>query len=283
MISDHAPVVLDISLPGSPLFRSPWRFNSLLLNDTDFVKFMNERIDFYISTNVTPDVTASTIWEACEAFLRGEIIAYTANKNKIASQKSQALYNAISELQIKCAEAPSDDMTKELLLKKSEFDSMSTEVAVHSIRKTRYGYYEFRDKPSKVLAHQICQTTAAQHITEISAANTVFINPQIINNQFLEFYSSLYTSESLSNENDYENFFKGFTLPTIEPSVAAELDRSFTVGEIKNAVMSMQSGKSPGSDGFPSEFYKVFIDKLSPLMLNMLRESSETGVLPLSL
>lgn len=283
VISDHAPVLLDISLSGSPLSRSPWRFNSLLLSDTDFVKFMNERIDLYISTNATPDVTASTIWEACKAFLRGEIIAYTANKNKIASQKSQALYNSISELQIKCAQSPSDDLTKELLLKKSEFDSMSTNTAVNAIRRTQYSYYEFGDKPSKVLAHQIRQASTAQHITEIFADNAISINPQTINNQFLHFYSSLYTSESLFDESDYERFFNGFTIPTIESSVVAELDRPFTVGEIKSAVMSMQSGKSPGPDGLPSEFYKVFIDKLSPLMLNMLKESSDVGVLPLSL
>lgn len=37
VISDHAPVTMDISFPGSPSTRSPWRFNSLLLTDPDFI------------------------------------------------------------------------------------------------------------------------------------------------------------------------------------------------------------------------------------------------------
>lgn len=44
----------------------------------------------------------------------------------------------------------------------------------------------------------------------------------------------------------------------------------------------MQSGKAPGPDGFPIEFYK-FSSKLSPLLLSMLNHSLEQATLPSSL
>lgn len=47
--------------------------------------------------------------------------------------------------------------------------------------------------------------------------------------------------------------------------------------------MAMQSGKSPGPDGFPVEFFKRFSDKLIPLLLNMFSNSLESGVLPKTL
>lgn len=213
MISDHAPITLDISFPSNFWSRSPWRFNSLLLNDVDFVTFLNERIDLYTSNNVTPDVTAATIWEACKAFLRGEIISYTASKSNTAAHKSQALYDDISELQIKCVESPSAVLTKELLLKKSEFDTMATDVAVQSITRTRYSYYEFGNKPSKVLAHQIRQSTSAQHITEVLISNALSVNPQSINDHFMEFYSSLYRTESTSDESCFEFLKKNLQFP----------------------------------------------------------------------
>uniref|UniRef100_A0AAV2LB75 Uncharacterized protein n=1 Tax=Knipowitschia caucasica TaxID=637954 RepID=A0AAV2LB75_KNICA len=39
------------------------------------------------------------------------------------------------------------------------------------------------------------------------------------------------------------------TIPTLDPILAESLDRCFTAEELKKAVMSMQSQKSPGGDG----------------------------------
>lgn len=47
--------------------------------------------------------------------------------------------------------------------------------------------------------------------------------------------------------------------------------------------MVMQSGKSPGPDGFPVEFFKRFSAKLIPLLLNMITESLASGILPKTL
>lgn len=64
VISDHAAVTFDLALPSLSMSRSPWRFNSLLLNDSNFISVINDRIDLFISTNISPDISAKTIWEA---------------------------------------------------------------------------------------------------------------------------------------------------------------------------------------------------------------------------
>lgn len=50
--------------------------------------------------------------------------------------------------------------------------------------------------------------------------------------------------------------------------------------EINNAIMSLQSGKAPGPDGFPTGFYKKFKDKLAPLLLAVYTEALENNILP---
>ena len=45
----------------------------------------------------------------------------------------------------------------------------------------------------------------------------------------------------------------------------------------------MQSGKAPGPDGYPVEFFKKFADKLLPLLLNMFNDSLDRGTLPQTL
>lgn len=42
----------------------------------------------------------------------------------------------------------------------------------------------------------------------------------------------------------------------------------------------MQSGKSPGPHGFPSEFYKKFSTQLTPILTSVLCDSLKTGSLP---
>lgn len=57
------------------------------------------------------------------------------------------------------------------------------------------------------------------------------------------------------------------------------LDQPITVEEIAEAIRSLPSGKAPG----PDEFYKAYVDELSPLHLDMFCEAADRGSLPPSL
>ena len=52
--------------------------------------------------------------------------------------------------------------------------------------------------------------------------------------------------------------------------------------ECLEALKSMASEKTPGSDGLPCEFYKVFWNDLAEILLNALNFSFETGQLSIS-
>lgn len=64
-------------------------------------------------------------------------------------------------------------------------------------------------------------------------------------------------------------FFQNLDLPSVSPNDSQTLDAPLTVTEIKEAIHSMNSGKSPGPDGYPVEFYKRFSNQLAPLLLEM--------------
>lgn len=61
------------------------------------------------------------------------------------------------------------------------------------------------------------------------------------------------------------------------------MEKDISVTEIVFAIRDMQSGKSPGPDGFPAEFFKKFSEPLSPLLLSVFNESSVTLSLPVSM
>ena len=73
VISDHAPVVMALCLPNIPQPMRQWHFNSTLLSDSKFVRFIEQKISFFFETNITPDVSALMIWDALKAYLGGKL------------------------------------------------------------------------------------------------------------------------------------------------------------------------------------------------------------------
>lgn len=69
-------------------------------------------------------------------------------------------------------------------------------------------------------------------------------------------------------------------IPKFNPDLASDLDKDIVVEEIIDAIRSMQRGKSPGPDGFPSEFFKKISEKLAPLLLTVFKESLFSNSLP---
>lgn len=171
-------------------------------------------------------------------------------ENKVSLSKD------IAELQSKCVDTPDADLFKELLTEKAEYDILVSNETVESLLKTCHNYYEFGNKPSKLLVHQIRQSSSSLHITQINTDTGIAINAQSINNQFRDFHASLYSSESPDNRTQYKYFFSSLDIPSINFEVASSLDAPFTINELRSASMSMQNGKCPGPDGFPADFLK---------------------------
>ena len=55
---------------------------------------------------------------------------------------------------------------------------------------------------------------------------------------------------------------KNYNLPRLNKNNAENLEGKLTLIEISKALKHMKNEKSPGIDGFPAEFYKIFWKKI---------------------
>lgn len=281
VISDHAPLTLDISLPHSRNTRRHWRLNTTTLAYDDFVKFISQQIDFFLSINKTPDMSDTTVWEALKAFLRGQIISFAADREKISKACQTKLINQIKDLDKQYACRPTPSLFRERLKLKTDFDLLSTQETVHLLQRNRSDFYEHGEKTGKLLASQLRGARAKQSIGGLRLDDgEITSDPNVINSKFRDFYCNLYTSDSELNRNDMEDFLGGLKIPVISLDYRKRLDEPITQEEIGMAISSMQSGKSPGPDGFPAEFYKKFSTQLSSQLAAVFTESFEKGTLP---
>lgn len=115
-----------------PLTRQ-WRLNPSLLSDPEFETDLENQWELFISTNQSPDVSASTLWETGWAFLRGSIISYTAakKKNTLAKQLELEQKNEILDGAFKTSSSASK--FKELEAAQSALDQFLTHTAESAI------------------------------------------------------------------------------------------------------------------------------------------------------
>lgn len=125
VISDHTPISMDICFKDLISMCAPWCLNTRLLLDDDFVNFVYQQVDFFVSLNKTPDVSALVLWEALKAYIRGEIISYAGYEKKHRREKLTDLTRRISELDKLYATHRTPEIYKERLCVQAEFDVLA--------------------------------------------------------------------------------------------------------------------------------------------------------------
>ena len=68
----------------------------------------------------------------------------------------------------------------------------------------------------------------------------------------------LYTSEELFSEEKYDEFIQGLEIKRLSNEDRDNLEGPLAYEECKRVLDSFESDKSPGEDGFTTEFYKFF-------------------------
>lgn len=282
--SDHAPVLLDLSFPLNILERPPWKLDKTLLADNAFCVFISKKIDEFIDSNKKADVSPSLLWETLKAVIRGEIISYSVKSNKIRRREEDRLIRSIDAVDALCSTSPSPELFKRRLDLQSQYNLLSTKKTERLLLKSRGYFYEHGEKAGRLLAQQLKRQAVSRQIPQIRKPNDeLTIDPEEINETFVTFYSKLYKSESTNDNIDMEYFFNNLQSPTISTVHKTETELPLRQSEIINAIMAMRSGKSPGPDGYPIEFFKTFSNKLSVLLLDMFNDSLSRGSLPQTL
>lgn len=142
--------------------------------------------------------------------------------------------------------------------------------------------FEFGDKNGRLLAWLARGQTSSTHIAGIrDGGGQLITSPEDINDRFSQFYQEVYSSRNRYSSADLQDYLDGIAFPTLAKEYRKNLEADITLEEVQAAIVGLQSGKTPGVDGLPTEFFSQHIELLAPRLTVLLAEFARVPCLTL--
>ena len=77
----------------------------------------------------------------------------------------------------------------------------------------------------------------------------------------------------LHNLDEMDKFLETYNLPKLNQKESENLRRQIAINEIEAVTKKLPTNKSPGPEGFTGEFYQMFWEELTPLLLKIFQKT----------
>ena len=93
-----------------------------------------------------------------------------------------------------------------------------------------------------------------------------------------DYYENLYANE-IDNLEEMDKLLEKYNILKLNQREKEKMNRPITNMDIKTAIKSLPTNKSPGPDGFTDEFYQKFRGELTPILPKVFQKNTEEGKL----
>ena len=191
--------------------------------------------------------------------IRGKTISYATHKKKTMNRKENTLIGEINDLEKSVNEKTIDDLN----LKKKELQDIREIKLQAKIIRSRVEWILKGEKPTNFF----CQLENHNFLNKIiyklvNEEDDVITNQKEILKAVQTFYEKLYSVNPNIEDLNNNVYLDNIDIPKLSYSESEEIEGLITYEEASNTLKKMKNNKTPGSDGFPAEFYKCFWKKL---------------------
>ena len=292
--SDHSIVEIQLNFNSHERGRGLWKFNSSLLQDEKYIetilKCIKETKDQYRVRNINLpnddpqnfNINSQLLFDVIKLEIRGKTIAYASALKKSKNKAQKELDNNIEKLHKKYIAIPSLENLDKFTEANNQLKILRDKNIEGIIMRSKAKWHLEGEKNSRYFCNLEKKHYQEKCISKLvdEDGNEKTKMPDILK-ETASFYQNLYTSTNPSiNREDMETFFDNNTdFYTLSNEDSNQLETEITVEECYKVLKNMKSNKSPGSDGFTSEFYIHFWKDLKHVMVNSFKESLQGGKL----
>lgn len=275
-LSDHSAIVIELQLKCQERGPGFWKLNCNLLKDIEYVNMIKQTISDAALDNKGAD--DMLLWDTIKLKIRGDSIAYSARKKRNLVNNIALLERKIKQLEKNYYVTQSDETLQNIENVKNELNDEIEKKTNGAKIRCRVRWYEDGEKGSKYFLNLEKRNFNNKVISRLQMANgNIIENPKEILKEQKLFYERLYKGKGdIVEDDDYEYFFsqKG---PKLSPEASASCEGPILESEILSALKSTKNNKSPGSDGLPSEFYKIFWQDVKEYLCSAIKSAFQEG------
>lgn len=223
-------------------------------------------------------VVINYFFEILKMKIRSSAISYCINKSKHEKIEIKRIEDEINSLEDEFHLNPSDDTKNKLNEKKNEQLKNREKIVDGILLRSKANWHENGEKCSNFFCGLEKRNFLSKTLCEVtdSRGHQLSNSADILNEQKL-FYENLYTSKNQQYRDDlHRNTFFDHDVKLTE-EMKQFCEGNLTFKECGEALKNMSNGKSPGSDGFTTEFYKFFWVDLGPFLFRSLKYGYEKG------
>ena len=282
--TDHSALFLSIAFNSDERGTGYWKFKDSLLDCPSFVEGMNTMLESKMEKYST--MTAIDQFE----IIKFECTVFTQNWSRdIAEQRrfvSNQLYDKLNELQEQLSEHYDERKYDLMCRTQQDIDEIEYEKAKSILFRCHAKWQiEAERNTSYFFSLEKAKYNAKTCSSLVDRSGKVIRNSKKILQIQKDFYRTLYTK-------DHNVHFKAPNIkaPKITERDQSRLEEQLSIEEFDEALKSMPTGKTPGSDGLTVAFYKRFYPKLRTLLYtaiiqglneNKLHKSARRGIINL--
>ena len=213
---------------------------------------------------------------------------YAKNKSKKIREREAVLEKTISRLEKEIDKETSEPGNVDLVEKfndlKSEFEKIIELRTKGAILRSKIRWYNEGEKNTKHFLNLEKRHCKEGTISQLEQnANNFVTSDQEILAECQSFYMNLYAANVHAHPLiDPSDFFRHKNDTILNEEEQKTSEGSLTAKECLAALKTMETGKTPGSDGLSAEFYKVFWKDISKPLIRALNFSYDTGCLSIT-
>ena len=279
--SDHNLISLHLTINEYPRGPGYWKFNQTLLTDQDFVTKAEDFITEFFEVNTGSAADPLNEWDAFKCAFRGFSIAFASRKLKLFRRQENELLNEIKDLTAKLDNGYDVTIETSLEDKQRLLEQLIQEKATNTYYRSGADWMEKGNKCTKYFLKMQQRNATKKNVSKLikSTGESITSPDEIINHQ-TKYFKEIFSFQNTPSPIDSSSIlFPENNLNRLSEQQSNSCEGPITEEELRIAVNSFKTGKSPGIDGLPIEIYKTFFECLKSPLLRTFQYSYEKGQL----
>ena len=299
--TDHSILQLTLQQSKFERGRGYWKLNTNLLTNKNYLDLVHQiiqdlKLQYALpvynleNLNSIPDediqftINDNIFLECLFMKIRGESVKFASRLKKNLTLEEDNLKSEIETLEGHSVLGNKDNLEL-LTFKKQKLIELRKKKTDGQMVRSRTQWIQEGEKPSKYFCSLENKNFLEKTIQKLKTNDNRFINDQKeILNVVKHFYEDLFSNkDSLLTEVNLNNLLTGSKENKLDATESLSLEGELLISELSEALKRTKNNKTPGIDGIPVEFLKIFWNKLKYFILRSLNYSFKIGELPWSL